>query len=166
MLFGKVLSNAIAFTLTLSCSVAMSQDYLPNVEVTNIVGESIDISEYVKDGSPKIVSLWATWCGPCRMELNALKTVAEKWEEEYGVEIITISVDIPLMVGRARKMFEVNDWDFTFFHDQDQVLMDKLKIDGIPYSMLINGSGEIKSVQTGYYPNYEKQLEKKIKKLL
>ena len=160
-------AKCILFVSLFLCSIAgiNAQDYLPAVEVTNEVGASVDISQYVADGSPKIVSLWATWCGPCRMELNALKEVADKWKEEYDLEIVTVSVDIPLMVGRARKMFESNDWDFTFFHDHNQELMSKLNIDGIPYSMLIDGEGKIQSVQTGYYPNYEKKLEKKIKNL-
>jgi peroxiredoxin len=99
------------------------------------------------------------------MELNALKKVADRWKNDYDVEIIAVSVDIPQMVGRARKMFETNGWDFTFFHDSKQELMEKLGIQNIPYSMLIDGSGKIQSIQTGYYLNYEKQLEQKIKKL-
>lgn len=138
---------------------------MPSDEVLSDKGETVDIQSYVSTGNPKIVSLWATWCGPCRMELNALKKVYSRWSEDYGVEIVAISVDIPLMVGRARKMFEVNEWDFTFMHDTDQDLMEKLGAQGLPYSMLVDGSGKIQSVQLGYFPNYEKQLEKKIKKL-
>jgi len=158
----RIVNVAVFLFLFIASS---AQDYLPDVNVVNDQGETVNIKEYVTDGQPKIVSLWATWCGPCRMELNALKSVAERWKTEYNVEIVTISVDIPLMVGRARKMFESNGWNYTFFHDSEQKMMDALNIQGIPYSMLIDGNGKIQSVQTGYYPNYEKQLEKKIKKL-
>jgi cytochrome c biogenesis protein CcmG, thiol:disulfide interchange protein DsbE len=143
----------------------MGQDYLPKANVVNLKGETLDISQYVKTGGPKIVSLWATWCGPCRMELNALKEVAPHWKSTYGVEIITISVDIPQMVGRAKKMFETNGWTYTFLHDADQQLMSQLGIQGIPYSMLLDDTGKIISVQMGYSPNYEQQLEAKIKTL-
>ncbi len=155
---------SLLYFISLS-SLLMAQDYLPDVTVVNTKGESVKLNEYVKSGSPKVVSLWATWCGPCRMELNALKKVADRWKSDYDVEIIAVSVDIPQMVGRARKMFETNGWDFTFFHDSKQEFMEKLGIQNIPYSMLIDGSGKIQSIQTGYYLNYEKQLEQKIKKL-
>jgi len=151
--------------LLLMSSAILAQDEMPKAQVVNDKGESIDINQYVKTGGPKIVSLWATWCGPCRMELNALKKVSNRWKNEYDVEIIAISVDIPQMVNRARKMFETNGWDYTFLHDSNEELMSKLGIQGIPYSMLIDSDGKILSVQTGYSANYEKQLEKKLKTL-
>lgn len=151
--------------LLLGSTVLFGQETLPDVYVVNNHGESINLKEYVSTGSPKVVSLWATWCGPCRMELNALKKVSERWKKEYNVEIIAVSVDIPQMVGRARKMLETNGWNYTFMHDAKQELMAKLGIQNIPYSMLIDGKGRIQSVQMGYYHNYEKQLEQKIKKL-
>lgn len=146
-------------------SLLNAQERLPSSVVSDQNGKELRIDEYVQTGTPKIVSLWATWCGPCRMELNALKSMYPKWKENYNVEIIAISVDIPPMLNRAKKMFESNAWPYTFLHDTNQELMDKLGIQGIPFSMLIDGSGKIKSVQTGYYPGYEKELERKLKAL-
>ena len=99
------------------------------------------------------------------MELNALKKVYPKWQEKYDLEIIAISVDIPPMINRAKKMFDQNGWEYTFLHDSDQELMAMLGIQGIPYSMLLDDKGVIQSVQVGYYPGYERELERKIKKL-
>ena len=151
--------------LFFSTSLIQAQDVLPSAELVNNKGETVDIKKYTKSGSPKLISLWATWCGPCRMELNALKKVSQRWKEDYDVEIVAISVDMPQMVNRARAMFEKNGWDYTFLHDSNQELMSKLGIQNIPYSMLIDGNGNIQSVQMGYYPDYEKHLEKKIKQL-
>ena len=161
----KTLQTILLISILTFPTYISGQDYLPEAAVVNDRGETVNLKEYVSQGKPKVVSLWATWCGPCRMELNALKKVAKRWENEYGVEIIAVSIDIPQMVGRARKMFETNGWEYTFFHDSRQELLSKLGIQNIPYSMLIDGNGQIQSIQTGYYPNYEKQLEKKIKNL-
>lgn len=155
--------NTVLFSII--CHSLISQNQLPQTMVSDKNGVELEITDYVKSGTPKIISLWATWCGPCRMELNALKSVYPRWKETYGVEIVAISVDIPPMLGRAKKMFESNSWDFTFLHDKNQELMDKLGIQGIPYSILIDGKGQILSVQTGYYPGYEKELERKLKAL-
>lgn len=141
------------------------QETLPSAMLNTIDGEPIDISKYVVNGKPTIVSLWATWCGPCRMELNALQKVYPKWKTNYGVEIIAVTVDVGPMLNRAKGMFEKNKWDYTFMHDNNQDLMKELGIKGIPYSILLDGKGNIKSVQTGYYPGYEKELEAKIKAL-
>lgn len=157
-----IISISLLFILPFA---SFSQDEFPEATVENAIGETIDIKQYVTDGKPKIVSLWATWCGPCRAELNALKSVSERWKNEYGVEIITVSVDYPQMVARAKSMAKKSGWDYTFMHDNKQELMRALGVTGIPYSMLIDGDGKIRSVQRGYYPQYEKALEKKIKAL-
>lgn len=158
--------TAILFFGLMAASVFVAaQKNIPEATVQDIDGNDINILEYSKDGKPKIISLWATWCGPCRQELNALKKVYPKWKENYDVEIVAITVDRGRMVARAKSMFEGNGWDYTFMHDNNQELMGKLGITGIPYSILIDKDGVIKSVQTGYYAGYEKELEAKLKAL-
>lgn len=146
-------------------SLLTAQESFPEATVMNDKGESVALHEYVKSGTPKIISLWATWCGPCRMELNGLKSVADEWEEKYDLEIVTVSVDVPAMVNRARKMAETNGWDYTFMHDADQKLMSDLKLNSIPHSWLVDGNGKIISVMVGYSANYEQHLERKLKSL-
>ena len=155
----------IGTILLFVAGMALGQSTMPDATVYNLEGSEIQLKDYFADGSPKLVSLWATWCGPCRMELKALKDSYPKWKEKYDMEIVTISLDTPKMLGRAQKMFEDNGWDYTFLHDKDQELMRKLKITGIPYSLLIDGNGDVISVQKGYSPGYEKQIEQKLKTL-
>ncbi len=159
----KLLSTIIAWSLTLFLSHA--QDVLPQSVVVDAQNQEVDLRAYTSQGNPKLISLWATWCGPCRMEMNALKEVYPGWKKKYNLEIVTISVDIPQMVSRAKKMFESNGWEYTFMHDKNQELMTKLNLHGIPYSMLIDGTGKILSVQMGYSPGYEKSIEKQLKGL-
>ena len=135
---------------------------VPSANLNNRAGETVEIQKYTQNGTPKLISLWATWCGPCRKELAALDKVYPAWKEKYGLEIVAASVDIPPMLKNAEAMFDKNGWDFTFLHDQNQELMGKLKLRGIPYSILVDGNGNVKSVQTGYFPGYEKEIEKKI----
>lgn len=138
---------------------------VPTASLNDVNGESLEIQKYTKKGGPKLISLWATWCGPCRKELAALDKVYPDWKEKYNLEIVAASVDIPPMLNSAKKMFEKNAWEFTFLHDNNQELINKLGVKGIPYSILVDSEGQVKSVQQGYYPGYEQELEKKISAL-
>lgn len=151
--------------LMLFALLGYSQKAFPDASVVDKDGNSFELQAHLKNGKPKLISLWATWCGPCRMELNALKKPYPGWKDKYDLEILTVSVDVPQMVGRAKKMFDSNKWEYTFLHDKDQELMSKLNLNGIPYSMLLDGQGNIVSVQMGYSPGYEKQIEQKLKTL-
>ena len=52
---------------------------LPSVEVKTLYGENINIQEIENSGKPIVISFWATWCKPCKKELNAIAEVYEDW---------------------------------------------------------------------------------------
>jgi len=137
---------------------------IPTATLKTFDGESVEIKDYTTNGKIQMVSLWATWCGPCRMELDAISKVYPEWKEKYDIEVIAVSLDSRGAIKGAKQMVEGKDWPFTFMHDNKQELSGQLGLRGIPFSMLIDGEGKIISKQEGYYPGYEKDIEKKIKK--
>jgi thiol-disulfide isomerase/thioredoxin len=138
---------------------------LPSVNLLTKDGSSVNIQEYTSNGKIQLVSLWATWCGPCRQELNGLKAYHQKWADKYGVEIIAVSVDSKKMIQRAYAMAESKGWDYTILYDSKKELQAALGVRGIPFSVLIDGEGNIISESQGYYRGYEADIEKKIQKL-
>ena len=65
---------------------------LPSVEVKTLTGKKINIQSIENDGNPIIINFWATWCKPCKQELNNIAEVYDDWQDETGVKIIAISV--------------------------------------------------------------------------
>ena len=86
-----LLLSALSF-LTFSL---FSQDKrsIPSEKVTNMEGASVNTSSFNNDGKPMIINFWATWCSPCKRELNNIADVYEDWIEETGVKLIAISID-------------------------------------------------------------------------
>lgn len=138
---------------------------LPNAKLANFAGEAIDLHSVSKAKGIKIISLWATWCGPCKTELNAVSKVHKSWKEKYGAEVIAISVDNKRGLSRAKKYAAQQGWDFTLLHDTNGELLNALSLEAIPFSMVVDGNGKIISTTEGYYKGYEKDIEKKLKKL-
>ena len=62
-----ILLLAIALTTSFS---AQELGKVPSVEVKTMDGANIDISSIENDGKPIIINFWATWCAPCKKELN------------------------------------------------------------------------------------------------
>lgn len=139
---------------------------LPSVDVNTFEGEAVNIKDYTSNGKIQLVSLWATWCGPCKVELNALQKVEANWKEKYDVEIIAITLDNARSLKRAEALAKKQAWPYTFFTDAEGILAGNLGVRGIPYSMLIDQDGTIVSTSEGYYPGYEAEMEKKIQAIV
>ena len=97
--------------------------------------------------------------------LRPSKKIYPDWKDKYGVEIVAINVDSERMLKRAKALYDSNGWDYTFLHADQKQLIDALGITSIPYSILVDGDGNIRSTQNGYHPGYEKELEAKLRKL-
>ena len=89
-----------ALALAAAAAIAM----WPVWSSTHVDGDSADLDFVVKDmegrdvrladfkGRPVILNFWATWCGPCKVEIPALIELAEKYRGEKLV-VLGVSVD-------------------------------------------------------------------------
>lgn len=62
--------------------------HLPAFTLTGLNGQAIS-SESLKGGKPVILNFWATWCGPCRLEMPALQEL----HRGGGARVLSIAVD-------------------------------------------------------------------------
>lgn len=76
---------------------------MPDVTLADPDGRRLRLTEL--RGRPVLVNLWATWCGPCVLEMPMLDALAR--EEEGRLRVLTISQDIqgaekvtPFFAGR------------------------------------------------------------------
>ena len=55
-------------------------------------GKDINLSDYVGKGQIVLVDFWASWCGPCRVEMPNVKEAYAKFKDK-GFEIVGVSLD-------------------------------------------------------------------------
>ena len=161
-------NTIIFFTLSLAVialSFTESSRQLPNVNVKTLDGKSINIQEYAKNGKITVISFWATWCSPCKRELDAISELYPEWVDQYNVEVIAISTDNARALTKVRPLVEQKGWEFEVLSDSKQELQQALNFQAIPQTFVINQEGEIVSQHEGYKPGDEYHLEDEIKKL-
>lgn len=61
-------------------------------ELPDTNGKIHKLSEYAGKGNYVLVDFWASWCGPCRMEMPNVKKVYDRFHEK-GFEIVGVSLD-------------------------------------------------------------------------
>lgn len=139
----------------------MAQDVLPKMQIENLNGDSINLEDISKDDQLVIVSLWATWCVPCKNELDAISDVYDDWVEETDVKLYAISVDDARTVKRVRPLVSGKDWSYEILLDTNSDLKRQLNAPTIPLTLLVKNN-KILFRHSGYTPGSEDELYKKI----
>lgn len=123
--------------------VIKSFDY--NFKIKDLNGNVIDFKDF--KGKTIFLNVWATWCGPCRVEMPSIQKMYDKVDKE-NIVFIMLAVD-------ERKDFEkvvnfVNDKDYTFpVFVPHEFLPDQLRVRVIPTTFVIDPKGKIATKETG-----------------
>lgn len=62
----------------------------PAFTVRNLKGQRVQLADY--KGKVVILNLWATWCGPCRVEMPGMENLYRRYRSQ-GLEILAVSLD-------------------------------------------------------------------------
>tara|TARA_B100000902_G_scaffold163425_2_gene158604 strand:- start:19811 stop:20275 length:465 start_codon:yes stop_codon:yes gene_type:complete len=140
----------------------LGQKKLPSSTIKTLQGKPINIQDINNDGNPIVISFWATWCKPCKKELNAIAEVYEDWQDETDVKLIAISIDDSRSKSKVKPMVNANGWEYEILLDPKKNLSNLLGVGTIPHTFLINGKGEIVWEHTNYLDGDEELLYEKI----
>jgi len=136
---------------------------LPNVTISDLQGKPVSIIDAVGTGKVTVLSFWATWCSPCKRELDAITELYPEWVENYDMQLIAISIDNSRMLPQVKPMVEEKGWEFRILMDSKQELQHALEFQAIPQTFVIDKEGNIIFQHEGYNPGDEFELEKVIK---
>ena len=135
---------------------------LPDVQVTTMDGEKVNIADFGDDGKITIINFWATWCGPCKQELENIAELYPEWQEEYNVQLVAVSIDDSRNAAKVKTYAQGRAWEYIVLLDPNQDLRRALSFQAPPFTLLLNKQGEIVSSHTGYREGDEYRLEDEI----
>lgn len=139
------------------------QTSIPSTGLKSLDGQNVELGDYIKEGQITVLSFWATWCAPCKRELDAISEYYSEWQTDYNVELIAISVDDARSVPKIKGMVAQKKWPFTILSDVNQSLQKSLNFQTVPQTFLIDKQGKIVWSHSGYSPGDEIELESQIK---
>ena len=153
---------AIAFFTVTSFS---QNRTLPSVKVKNLKGSLVNIQTLENDGSPIVISFWATWCKPCKKELNTIAEVYEEWQDDTGVKLVAISIDDSRSASKVKPYVNSSGWEYEIYLDSNRDLARSLGVSTVPHTFLLDGDGNIVWEHRGYIEGDEDELLEKIEQI-
>lgn len=139
---------------------------LPSVVIRDIDGKAVKTDTLSNNGKPFIIDFFATWCKPCNRELSAIADVYEEWQEETGVEVIAVSIDQAQNINKVKPLVNNHGWPYKVLLDPNSEFKRALGVQMIPYTIIVDGKGNIAYKHNGYTDGAEDELIEKVRELL
>jgi thiol-disulfide isomerase/thioredoxin len=138
---------------------------VPSFQVQTTDGKKVDFAEQIVAGKTNVISFWATWCAPCKKELNNIKAIYPEWQEKYNANLIAVSIDDTRNFSKVKTYVDGQRWEFTTLVDTNSESKRSLNFQSVPHTIIIDKNGNIVWEHDGYTEGDEFELEKELEKL-
>ena len=139
---------------------------LPSVELKNLEGKVVNVSQLSNDGKPFVISFFADWCHPCKRELRAIHEVYADWQDETGMKLIAVSEDEAHNINKVKPTVESEGWEYDVLLDPNGDFMRAMGVPAIPHIFVLDGKGNIVYSHSGYTEGSEQAVIDKIREIL
>ena len=140
-------------------------DTAPGFYLRDLDNTDYFLSDEIENETPILLSFFATWCAPCRLELPLLDSLAITYTDIDVVYIATGSESKPLKTSHIKTFRSELDLDQTILMDKYGRIFDKYTNAGtLPLTVFIDNNGLIVYISEGF--DKDKSIEDLTKVIL
>ena len=113
----------------------------PDFTMLDMEGNEVTLASFF--GKPIVLNFWASWCGPCKMEMPEI----QKFYDKYGQEIHFLLVSVDDSLDAAKTFISDSGYTFPVYFDTTSVGAYTYGASSIPLTFFIDAEGNL----TAYY---------------
>jgi thiol-disulfide isomerase/thioredoxin len=133
----------------------------PDFTLPSLDGPNLRLQE--QRGRVVMINFWASWCGPCRVEMPHLARLYEKYR---GSGFTVLAVNIDESPQKAASLATQLGMRFPVLLDTDKKVSRLYDLSTMPSTVLVDRDGRVRYLHRGYRDGYEETYDKQIRELL
>ena len=99
-------------------------------------------------GQVVILNVWATWCGPCQVEIPTLERLYQEYGDK-GLKLVAVSIDDYVDEDSIRAFARNFGMTFEILHDSTHAIERQYMVTGYPETFVIGKEGTIRKKWIG-----------------
>ncbi len=111
----------------------------PDFTVYDLEGNAHKLSDF--RGKPVLLNFWASWCGPCQMEMPDFQKFYESHGDKVNFVIVNLTDGQQETVESASAFIEEKGYTFPVYYDTDIDAAMKYGVSAVPVSYFIDAEG-------------------------
>ena len=119
----------------------------PDFELKDLKGHTAHLSDY--RGKVVLLNFWATWCGPCRIEMPTIQALYEDYGgQDFQVLAVAGDYEGASKVGPFLEQMQVT---FPSLLDDEGTVQDQYFVNALPMSFLLDRNGVVAYKMVGFF---------------
>ncbi|MEO1366957.1 MAG: TlpA disulfide reductase family protein [Acidobacteriota bacterium] len=116
----------------------------PSFRLPSLDGQTLGPPDFL--GDVVVVELWASWCGPCRIQARFLEELHEEYD---GKGVHFLAVNSGESETTARAYAQKTPFPYPVLLDPRETVRARYSSNGLPTVMVISRSGEVSLLKVG-----------------
>lgn len=115
-------------------------------------GDDVKTTDFA--GKVLVTTFWASWCAPCRAEMDALEKIQRIAKD--NLQVVAVNIEDRDTFRKVTR--PLHDWQMILANDQYKRHADTYGVKGIPHMLIIGRDGKVLKVHRGYNETFLKTL--------
>ncbi len=107
----------------------------------NMANQNVSLSDF--EGDVVMLSFWATWCGPCQVEMPHLQKIYNDYKDQ-GFVLLAVSADDARSASRVKPLIKSKGFTFPVLLDKQTTLTKRVNpTKTLPYTVLLDHNHKV-----------------------
>jgi thiol-disulfide isomerase/thioredoxin len=111
----------------------------PDFTVYDAEGNEVKLSDFI--GKPTVVNFWASWCGPCQIEMPDFDEMYKEFGEEVNFLMVNMTDGSRETADAAAKFVEDAGYAFPIYYDTKMNAAMTYGVNSLPSTYFIDAEG-------------------------